>query len=341
LRSLEERFAITITVSADESVRAPQAFIIERGEQVHTPEAARALAEQAPPLAIPLEDEDDLEETAAAEGAAEAEAEEATEDSGAEQREGGSRRRRRRRRGRGGREEAHAGGEEAPLHGEGGTHEPANEAEDEDDVSAEGDGELAAGGEADFEQPRDEAQLQDRQDTGESQGEHSGERRRRRRGRRGGRRNRHERERDGDNGHDFNGRGEQPHGEFGPVDLDQSANSEADLTSAVADLDTAPQGAAPLPYDTPFASPMPVESPVPAQSAEVVASNETAETSSPPRRRSTVREAAPVSGGDAPAETAAPSAAPAAEPVITEIDEGEAASRPRRTGWWARRFAGG
>ena len=46
LRSLEERFAITLTVVADATVMAPQAFVIERGEQVHTVEAARALAEQ-------------------------------------------------------------------------------------------------------------------------------------------------------------------------------------------------------------------------------------------------------------------------------------------------------
>ena len=46
LRALEERFAITITVSADDTIAAPQAFAIDRGEQVHTLEAARALAEQ-------------------------------------------------------------------------------------------------------------------------------------------------------------------------------------------------------------------------------------------------------------------------------------------------------
>ena len=46
LRSLEERFAITLTVVADATVMAPQAFVIDRGEQVHTVEAARALAEQ-------------------------------------------------------------------------------------------------------------------------------------------------------------------------------------------------------------------------------------------------------------------------------------------------------
>ncbi|MGB6965012.1 MAG: ribonuclease E/G, partial [Xanthobacteraceae bacterium] len=67
LRSLEERFAITITISADESVAAPQAFVIDRGEQVHTPEAAKALAERTQADAAPLEDEDDLEDFVAAE----------------------------------------------------------------------------------------------------------------------------------------------------------------------------------------------------------------------------------------------------------------------------------
>jgi hypothetical protein len=33
--------------------------------------------------------------------------------------------------------------------------------------------------------------------------------------------------------------------------------------------------------------------------------------------------------------------APAQEPVITEIGETETADRPRRSGWWSRRFAGG
>ncbi len=63
LRSLEERFAITLTVVADATVMAPQAFVIERGEQVHSVEAARALAEQnQQAAAAPLEDEDDLED---------------------------------------------------------------------------------------------------------------------------------------------------------------------------------------------------------------------------------------------------------------------------------------
>src|SRR5579859_416614 len=62
LRGLEDRFAITITVAADETVRAPQTFVIDRGEQVHTPEAAKAIAERAQAAVAPLEEEDDLEE---------------------------------------------------------------------------------------------------------------------------------------------------------------------------------------------------------------------------------------------------------------------------------------
>ena len=73
LRSLEERFTITITVSADDSVRPPQAFIVDRGEQVHTIEAAKAIAERVQAVAAPLEDEDDLEDVVTAEDEADAE----------------------------------------------------------------------------------------------------------------------------------------------------------------------------------------------------------------------------------------------------------------------------
>ena len=65
LRALEERFAITITVMADPTIAAPQAFAIDRGEQVHTPEAAKAIAEQNQTSAAPLEEDDDLEDAAA------------------------------------------------------------------------------------------------------------------------------------------------------------------------------------------------------------------------------------------------------------------------------------
>ncbi|MGC1670248.1 MAG: ribonuclease E/G, partial [Pseudolabrys sp.] len=105
LRALEERFRITITVSADPAVTGQQSYVIDRGEQVHTPEAARILAAQQPLLISPVEDvEEEIEadeqaeepEVASAE-AAEAEVEPQPEGD----REGG--RKRRRRRGRGGR----------------------------------------------------------------------------------------------------------------------------------------------------------------------------------------------------------------------------------------------
>jgi ribonuclease E len=346
LRSLEERFAITITISADESVRAPQAFIIDRGEQVHTPEAARTLAEKAQPVAVPLEEEDDLEEPTIAEG--EAAEEQVAEDNGeqreGEQRDGGPRRRRRRGRGgrggRGGRDDARADGE-APPNDEPAAHEALDEAEG--GVFSDAERDIAAGDDAPAGEPQGEAERQDRQDHGEPPGEQDGDRRRRRRGRRGGRRNRHERDRNGDNGHDVQGRDEQqPHGEFAPADL------EPEPRGAVADLDASPQdsgtrnsnlresGPPPLPHEAPFAPTVTV------QSAEVAAHAPEPE-ASPSRRRSTVREPAPVSNsaaGSGPPPIPA-SSSPAPEPVITEVDEGDSANQPRRTGWWSRRSAGG
>ncbi len=44
LRALEERFRITITISADATVNAQVSYVVDRGEQVHTAEAAKALA---------------------------------------------------------------------------------------------------------------------------------------------------------------------------------------------------------------------------------------------------------------------------------------------------------
>ncbi|HMG80058.1 MAG TPA: Rne/Rng family ribonuclease, partial [Xanthobacteraceae bacterium] len=126
LRSLEERFAITLTVVADATVMAPQAFVIDRGEQVHTVEAARALAEQNQQQAIaaPLEDEDDLEDESIVEEEVQAEAAEdqdveAAAPSTVPENGEGEPRRRRRRRGRGGRGGGRDGGEHRehiPIH---------------------------------------------------------------------------------------------------------------------------------------------------------------------------------------------------------------------------------
>jgi ribonuclease E len=329
LRSLEERFAVTITVSADESVTAPLPFVIERGEQVHTLEAARAIAEQAQPLTTPLEEEDDLEEAATPQGE---EAEEAAAETAGEQRDGGRRRRRRRGRGRG-----RDGAGEAPAHDEPTAHEAAAEGDtaavpfEDDPTSAD---ELAAA-------PGDEEpQIQGRDEADESQHDGNGERRRRRRGRRGGRRNRHERERNGEA--PFEAHGEPaPDGEFGADEPQQPAPAEPDFSAAVAEIETAPRGGEPVDMSSqPVSEPVGEEPPPePAHTAapEPVAPPE------PPRRRSTVREPAPTLGDSA--DTSSPPSPPAAatpqEPVITEVDTDEGAGRPRRTGWWSRRSAGG
>jgi len=371
LRSLEERFAISITVSADETVAAPQAFVVDRGEQVHTPEAAKALAERTQADAAPLEDEDDLDDLAVLE-------DESAEDSLApttvpEQGEGGGPRRRRRRRRRGGRNGAE------PGYAQGREHEPAHEdeqghdhAEDQDqehvatagagdDFAAEGDAE--GGPDEEAGEHQGELAGQGRGENGESRRE-AGERRRRR-GRRGGRRNRH---RNGNGDYDRNRQEGQheggqetsqegqegyqegyqashqpndrpPHqesraepyfeGEHGPdetyappQELVAPPSTEPALNTAVADLDAPTHREAPVSAEAPAAP-----------AAE------------PPRRRSTVRERAPVSSGDEAAAVSAappspPPAAAPAEPAATDDGAAESAA-PRRTGWWSRRFAGG
>ena len=44
LRELEERFRVTLTVSADATVSGQQSYVIDRGEQVHSVEVAKSLA---------------------------------------------------------------------------------------------------------------------------------------------------------------------------------------------------------------------------------------------------------------------------------------------------------
>ncbi len=193
LRTLEERFRITITVNADATISGQTAYTVEKGELVHSLEQAKAIAAQ-PIAAVPItDDEDDFveDEEAVEESDVEAEAtetgetietidddqpQEARGDREGGEREGGRGRRRRRRGGRRGEgRESREGGiapEAAPEHGSAQTDE-------EGALAAEGE----SAGEAGAEQE------------GEA-GERNGDGRRRRRGRRGGRRNR--RGRDGE-----------------------------------------------------------------------------------------------------------------------------------------------
>ena len=58
LRELESRFQIAITVNADATVGAAQPFLIEKGEQVHSLEAAKAIAAQSTPASPAVEDDE-------------------------------------------------------------------------------------------------------------------------------------------------------------------------------------------------------------------------------------------------------------------------------------------
>jgi ribonuclease E len=337
LQALEQRFVITITITADATVTAPQSFMIERGEQVHTVEAARALAEQSQSAAVvPVEEDDEVEDDVAtttdeeeAEGEADAPAAAAEQEPG----EGGVRRRRRRRR-RGGRDDRDEGAppsaETLPEHDDvtGGNVE----------VIAESNGD-GSESEADDEFPAEpvHAEAGDHEDRPDQHGD----RRRRRRGRRGGRRSRHEG--NGDNGREAHDQGATTaHHEFAP-DENQTAPgaAEPEWTAAGADREAEPAPASP-------AAPEPAvgDEPPPVLSPRLVAPDVAPPAEpEPPRRRSTVRERVAISSGDdgnpqavSPPE---PSHAPAPEPVATADSDAEETDQPRRTGWWSRRFGRG
>ena len=301
LRALEERFQVTLTISADSAVAGQQSYIIDRGEQVHSADAAKTIAATAR-AAMPIEDtpEDQFTDESA-EAGEEAAAEEETfaaeehqphaDNGGGEQRDGG--RRRRRRRGRGGR----GRGGEPREHRESGqqfTHDtvPEHAVAHEDHNGDSPDAEFA--GEREPHAPMHSGQGEG----GERDGRH-----RRRRGRRGGRRNR----RRGGNGEgSYTGDREAPSHEmhtgtnFPPV-------SDEDATVIAPPFDERPS------EPTAAALPQPPAAAAPAEEA--------------PRRRSTVRESA-----ESPSSTLPPPS-----PVISS--SGEETAAPKR-GWWAKRFSG-
>jgi ribonuclease E len=307
LRALEERFAIVITINADDTLVAPQAFVIDRGEQVHTVEAARALAERAESQTAPLEDEDELEDPEAIEAV---DGEEDETPVAIEPAEGGVRRRRRRRR-RGGRNGGEAGAHDQPPH--------------RDDVAAAAEPE----GEGFADSSTDDAT----EDAGESNAGNGGPQRdggrRRRRGRRGGRRNRMDRDQVAPTLHD-NDSSEPQHAQNAAEDFSAAASAEPNVTDAVAAHETTLPLASAAPEFTQSQAAQP-------QAAASIAPPE----EPAPRRRSTVREPAPSAGNaeTSPATPPPPAAAP--QPVITEVGDDESAEQPRRRGWWSRRFAGG
>ncbi|MBN8977155.1 MAG: Rne/Rng family ribonuclease [Rhizobiales bacterium] len=335
LRDLETSFKVTLSVLADPTLGGQQAFVIDRGEQVHTLEAAKALlAAQA--AAAPAIMDDAFEDDDAFDTEAEVETEEtegltdeqasgegSDTNDGESSGDGQRRRRRRRRRGRDSRDQESAQND----------NEAAASALDIDDAAQVADMVSDRGEDADGER---EAASQD-----EEQGE-GGERRPRRRGRRGGRRRR--------------GGGEE--GLAASIADELAPTSAPEVTEAVADFDgEAPGDATPVAAtvnDHDDNQPAPVAMLVSEQSEtaapvqEPAPSEPAADTEKSTRRRSTVREKVSFATSDAPAtpqvvEAAQPASAPmepAAAPVPELAAEAPNAA-PRRAGWWSRRFGGG
>jgi ribonuclease E len=325
LRDLESSFKVSLAVIADPTVSGQQSFVIDRGEQVHTLEAAKALL-AAQVAAYPSQSEEAFNEDEAFDAESESEVEtEETEglaDEGSAGEEAGSdagsegprRKRRRRRRGRGG--EPREGGI------------PRQENSFAQDAPASADAEIADDGETE----EDEAGEQPSQEhPSQARGDHAaGERRPRRRGRRGGRRRR---------GGPEDGLAGSIADELGPVGAPEAA-------SAVADFDGYPSQPSPATQPAPEA-PVAEQSsvdraPQPQATMETDAQAQEAERAAA-RRRSTVREKVSFAVNTQP-EQAAPvynqpqsSSAPAPAGPASEAGEGQ----PRRAGWWSRRFGGG
>jgi ribonuclease E len=350
LRALEERFRITIMVNADATIGGQLSFVIEKGEQVHSLEQAKALAMQ-PIAAVASEEEEeeaadaDEEEIAEAEDAEDAEVAASEEDAQAEgalqgQDQGPGRKRRRRRRGRRG--------------SEGRESREASQAEREGAVSAPEAAADFSGDEQEADGAPEAAESGNGAARAEAAGElgSDGERRRRRRGRRGGRRNRRARE-----GEDLGRDTRETDGFVPEAGMSEGSPSESDdavepeFAHAVSDLDAAPADASgpPAAYEvtaeppsTPPPRPATAEpDDAPPSRTEVPAAAEAALSESP-RRRSTVRE--PVANAlhhdeSFPAPSFA-SPAPAVEPVVSSSTENESSDRPRRSGWWSRRVLG-
>jgi ribonuclease E len=333
LRSLEERFRVAITVNADATVVGTQSFMVDRGEQVHTAEAARSIAAAQSDLLPPIVEEEDevyVDDAEAETGhdhshefVTESEDEGADADSPAPtaqshpepsheggDADGGPRRRRRRRGGRGrgrngegrgeglGAEGLGAEGRSAEARGEGNfTPDTVGE-----HAVAHDDHDSGESAEAGFDQPRTAG-------TTTCEGG-DGDRgpRRRRRGRRGGRRNRG---RNGDNSFVANDSQGGQNGQRGEGGYERPAAPQAE-----------PAAYAPAPIEIARAEPPRAEAPRP-----TVAESEV------PRRRSTIREPASFAADRASASI------PVAVPVVSSTATDEPA-QPKR-GWWGKRLLGG
>jgi ribonuclease E len=327
LRDLENSFKVTLAVIADPTVSGQQSFIIDRGEQVHTLEAAKALlaaqvaafpaqTEEAfggdEPLDIETESEVETDET---EGLADEPSvgEESVEADG----DGHKRKRRRRRRGRPG--EARDG---VP-------------ARDESEIARVASDTAGVAGTTVDDSESDEDEAEEQPGAARADQAAGGERRPRRRGRRGGRRRRGGPE-DGLTGSIMD--------ELGPASVPEATDAVADFDGYSAEPSlpvVQPESIAPLP-ERQHADPGPQEAPQASVQEETAQEAERAA-----RRRSTVREkvsflvdAQPDAAAPVTRSQPEPTAPPAPLPTETAPEATED-SQPRRAGWWSRRFGSG
>jgi ribonuclease E len=324
LHDLETAFQVAISVMADASISGQQSFAIDRAEQVHTLEAAKALLaalSASPSVVAPDADSAETDHDEAALDDTETHATAEHDEGGEDENGDGRRRRRRRRRGRGHGSEARDGtsSEDTEAPSLAPAIDGAQEVPADTDASADATGEPeAASDEADGD---------------------NGERRPRRRGRRGGRRRR--------------GEG----GSVAAIADDLGAPPEPEVAAAVADLngtaaaDAQPETSAPASdVGDSDATRATAEETAPAPSAEEVTSPEP-DNAGKPHRRSTVREKVSFAIHPEPhAEPNPPAASgsPASEPPTPASDNAAAheepptddTPQPRRLGWWARRFGG-
>jgi ribonuclease E len=310
LRELEERFRVTLTVSADDTVAGQTSYIIDRGEQVHSVEAARALAQSVRPSPLLVEEESEatVEGEAADVGAAEPEEVEAEAGEAREGEREGGRRRRRRGRGRG------RNGELRDLHdgAQGFTRETvAEHAIAHEDHNGSSQEEMQAAGVGRAEHEGEAVAIEEDDEN----------RRRRRRGRRGGRRNRRGRNGEGAMPAHETDRGLEAHAladDFGPPA--ESASHE--LPDAASFHESAQAAMTPPTAEAEFPPP---------SAAPEASEPET------PRRRSTVREPAPSrSMGNMPPPTLPQ---PSSPPPAISLPSSEDNPQPKR-GWWAKRLLG-
>jgi ribonuclease E len=330
LRDLENSFKVTLAVIADPSVSGQQSFVIDRGEQVHTLEAAKALLaaqvaafpphveeayDEEEPLDVEAESEVETEET---EGLADDQAASEGGEAGETDADGHKRKRRRRRRGRPG--------------------EPREGGPVRDELPRIVSDAVVVAGAGTEESESDEEEADDQPGVVRTEQGPGGERRPRRRGRRGGRRR----------------RGGPEDGLAGSIADELGPTSVSEATGAVADFD----GYSPEPASLPLVQPESIAPPAPAPEqphadytpqpvAPASSEGETAQEAerAAARRRSTVREkvsflvnaqpdAAPPVHRSPPEPSAPAAAEPAAE---TTTDD----SQPRKAGWWSRRFGNG